>query len=101
MRHNQYKWITNGFLLFGAPSVLESDNESEFMAQITKELDELWSELGIVHGTPRHPRGQGALERSNCYAKDMLTAWLTNNKQNNRLTEQTIIYAVLEEINSS
>jgi hypothetical protein len=43
------------FLLFGAPHVLQSDNGSEFTAQIISDLKELWPELVIVHGKPRHP----------------------------------------------
>jgi hypothetical protein len=43
------------FLLFGAPHILQSDNGSEFTAQIISDLKELWPELVIVHGKPRHP----------------------------------------------
>jgi len=107
MSHNNYKWIMNYqdhltkfvvlrtltskrasevaselldiFLMFGAPSVLQSDNGTEFTAQIINELKELWPELVIVHGKPRHPQSQGSIERSNCDVKDMLTAWLADN----------------------
>ena len=47
------------FLMFGAPQVLQSDNGSEFTAAVVKELMELWTELVIVHGKPRHPQSQG------------------------------------------
>ena len=43
------------FLLFGVPHILRSDNSSEFTAQIISDLKELWPELVIVHGKPRHP----------------------------------------------
>ena len=56
------------FLMFGAPHVLQSDNGSEFTAAVVKELMELWTELVIVHGKPRHPQSQGSVERAivNC-----------------------------------
>jgi hypothetical protein len=44
------------FLLFGVPHILQSDNGSEFTAQIMSGLKELWQELVIVHGKPRHPQ---------------------------------------------
>ena len=47
------------FLLFGAPHILQNDNGSEFTAQIISDLKELWSELVIVHGNPRHPHSRG------------------------------------------
>jgi transposase InsO family protein len=53
------------FLLFGAPHILQSDNGSEFTAQIISDLKELWPELVIVHGKPRHPQSQGSVERGN------------------------------------
>jgi len=41
--------------MFGAPHILQSDNGREFTASIITELKELWPELVIVHGKPRHP----------------------------------------------
>ena len=43
------------FLIFGAPAIFQSDNSSEFTAQVITELKELWPQLIIVHGKPRHP----------------------------------------------
>ncbi|XP_068247997.1 KRAB-A domain-containing protein 2-like [Palaemon carinicauda] len=60
------------FLLLGAPVILQSDNGSEFTAQIITELRSLWPELSIVHGKPRHPQSQGSVERANGDIKDML-----------------------------
>ena len=62
------------FLLFGAPHILQSDNGSEFTAQIISDLKELWPELVMVHGKPRHPQSQGSVERANYDIKDMLVA---------------------------
>jgi transposase InsO family protein len=56
------------FLLFGAPHILQSDNGSEFTAQISSDL----KELVIVHGKPRPPQSQGSVERANYDIKDML-----------------------------
>jgi hypothetical protein len=67
------------FLLFGAPHILRSDNSSEFTAQIISDLKELWPELVIVHGKPRHPQSQGSVERANYDIKDMLVAWMSEN----------------------
>ncbi|XP_041378891.1 KRAB-A domain-containing protein 2-like [Gigantopelta aegis] len=50
------------FLLFGAPAILQSDNGSEFTAQVITELKELWPQLIMVHGKPRHPQSQGSVE---------------------------------------
>ena len=59
--------------------VLQSDNGSEFTAQIIVELKELWPDLVLVHGKPRHPQSQGSVERANCDIKDMLVACLGDN----------------------
>jgi transposase InsO family protein len=56
------------FLLFGAPHILQSDNGSEFTAQIISDMKELWPELVIVHGKPCHPQSQGSVERANYHA---------------------------------
>jgi transposase InsO family protein len=55
-----------------APHILQSDNGSEFTAQIISDLKELWPELAIVHGKPCHPQSQGSVERANYGIKYML-----------------------------
>ena len=67
------------FLLFGAPCILQSDNGSEFTAQVISELKDLWPQLHLVHGKPCHPQSQGSGERANTDIKDMLAAWLSDN----------------------
>ena len=47
------------YLLLGAPSILQSDNGSEFTAQVITELMQMWPELVIVHGKPRQPTESG------------------------------------------
>ena len=67
------------FLLFGAPAILRSDNGSEFTAHVITELKDLWPDLIMVHGKPRHPQSQGSVERANGDIKDMLIAWMSDN----------------------
>lgn len=66
--------------MLGAPAILQSDNGSEFTANIISELKDFWPTLVIVHGKPRHPQSQGSVERANCDIKDMLVAWLADNE---------------------
>lgn len=70
------------FLLFDAPHILQSDNGTEFTAQVINELKDLWPELVIVHGKPRHPESQGSVERANSDVKDMVFAWMADNNTN-------------------
>ena len=70
------------FLLFGAPAILQSDNGSEFTAQVITELKSLWPQLVMVHGKPRHPQSQGSVERANSDIKDILVAWMRDNNTN-------------------
>lgn len=74
------------FLSYGAPSILHSDNGSEFTADVVTELKLLWPDLTIVHGKPRHPQSQGSVERANSDIKDMLIAWLGENQTQNWAT---------------
>jgi hypothetical protein len=67
------------FLLFGAPVILQSDNGTEFTAQVITELKQLWPQLVMVHGKPRHPQSQGSVERANSDIKDILVAWMSDN----------------------
>lgn len=71
--------IADIFLLLGVPVLLQSDNGSEFTAQIITELGSLWPELSIVHGKPRHPQSQGSVERANGDIKDMLLVCMADN----------------------
>ncbi|XP_034242929.1 KRAB-A domain-containing protein 2-like [Thrips palmi] len=64
------------FLEFGAPSILQSDNGREFANAIINSLQEMWPELKIVHGTPRHSQSQGSVERANRDVQDILITWM-------------------------
>ena len=70
------------FLLMDAPSILQSDNGSEFTAEVIRELKVVWPHLVMVHGKPRHPQSQGSVERANGDIKDMLVAWMADNNTN-------------------
>ena len=53
------------------PSVLQSDNGTEFCAVIMKQLCEMF---GVQHirGSVGHPQSQGAVERANKIVKDKI-----------------------------
>jgi hypothetical protein len=58
------------------------DNGREFVAKIIEELINIWKDMIIVHGKPRHPQSQGSVERANADVKKMLSSWMfdTNSK---------------------
>jgi hypothetical protein len=65
------------FCTFGAPSILQSDNGREFVNCIIDEIKNMWPQLKIVHGKPRHSQSQGSVERANRDVKDILRAWMS------------------------
>ena len=65
--------------IFGAPSVLQNDNGSEFVNSVIVELCFTWEGLKMVHGKPRPSQRQGSAERANRDMEDMLTTWLQSN----------------------
>lgn len=67
------------FTLFGAPCILHSDNGREFVNKVILELTELWPELKLVHGKPRHSQSQGSVERANQDIENMLATWCRDN----------------------
>ena len=57
----------------GPPQILHSDNGKEFSNNLLfSTLAAKWPTLKIVHGKPRHPESQGAVERVNRDIKDSL-----------------------------
>ncbi|XP_050310844.1 KRAB-A domain-containing protein 2-like [Anthonomus grandis grandis] len=60
------------FCLFGAPSILHSDNGREFSNQVINNLKCQWPHLKIVHGKPCHSQGQGSVGRCNRDVRDAL-----------------------------
>lgn len=67
------------FCVFGAPSVLQSDNGKEFVNATINEMHLMWPSLKIVHGKPRHSQSQGSIERANRDVGDMIRAWMADN----------------------
>ncbi|XP_047505092.1 KRAB-A domain-containing protein 2-like [Pieris napi] len=66
------------FCIFGAPSILQSDNGREFANHVIEELCSMWSGLKIVHGKPRHSQSQGSVERANQDVQNMLMTWMND-----------------------
>uniref|UniRef100_A0A8C4RLZ2 Integrase catalytic domain-containing protein n=1 Tax=Erpetoichthys calabaricus TaxID=27687 RepID=A0A8C4RLZ2_ERPCA len=54
------------FLLFGAP----------------KCVTQLWPEIKMVNGKPRHSQSQGSVERANQDIENMLSTWMADNQTN-------------------
>jgi hypothetical protein len=52
------------FCIFGAPFILQSDNEREFFKKIMEALKDLWPGLKVVYGKPCHLQCQGSVKRS-------------------------------------
>ncbi|XP_008186966.1 KRAB-A domain-containing protein 2-like [Acyrthosiphon pisum] len=67
------------YTTFGAPLILHSDNGREFVNSIITNLNEMWSDVKIVHGKPRHSQNQGSVERANRDIEAILAAWMTDN----------------------
>jgi len=67
------------FTTFGATTILHSDNGREFCNQIIKSLCEMWNDIKIVHGKPRHSGSQGSVERANQDVENMLATWMETN----------------------
>lgn len=43
-------------------------------------LANLWPELKLINGRPRHPQSQESVEKSNGTMKNSLTAWMRDNR---------------------
>jgi len=71
--------ILDIFTTFGALNILHSDNGKEFCNQIMKSLYEMWNDIKIVHGKPRHSESQGSVERTNQDVENMLATWMETN----------------------
>uniref|UniRef100_A0A6P7GY04 Uncharacterized protein LOC114347864 n=1 Tax=Diabrotica virgifera virgifera TaxID=50390 RepID=A0A6P7GY04_DIAVI len=72
--------IVDIFTLFGAPSILQSDNGREFANKVINSLQNVWPNFRIVHGKPRHSQSQGSVERANQDIENMITTWMQDHK---------------------
>lgn len=68
------------FCIFGAPSVLQSDNGQRFVNSAIEELKCIWPELKLVHRKRRHSQSQGSVDRANRNIEDIIVAWMEDNK---------------------
>ncbi|CAF0810356.1 unnamed protein product [Didymodactylos carnosus] len=71
------------FFVFGPPRLLHSDNGTEFVATVIVELKQLFPEMTLVRGRPRHPQSQGCVERANGVLTSALGKWLSVNNSTN------------------
>lgn len=72
--------ISSIFAIFGAPSILHTDNGKEFANKVITELCSLWSGTKIVRGKPRHSQSQGSVERANQDVEKLIYSWQTDNR---------------------
>ncbi|KAL1492015.1 hypothetical protein ABEB36_012520 [Hypothenemus hampei] len=71
------------FLELGPPSILQNDNDREFVDGIIMELVKLWPDLKHIHEQPLDPQIQVSIEKSNQDVDNMLRAWMTENNSTN------------------
>ena len=67
------------FSIFGAPSILQSENGRDFVNSVITELSAVWDGLKIVHGKTRHSQTRGSVQRANRDIENMLRTWLQSN----------------------
>ncbi|XP_025423809.1 KRAB-A domain-containing protein 2-like [Sipha flava] len=68
------------FTIFGAPTILQSDNGGKFANEVIEELWNTWKDLKMILKKPRHSQSQGSVEHDSQEVKLMLGTWLQNNK---------------------
>lgn len=66
------------FSLIGCPKILQCDNGLEF--RLHSQIYDIWPDLQIVHGRPRHPQSQGSVERANQDVQQMLRCYMEDNQ---------------------
>jgi hypothetical protein len=71
------------FCLQEAPLILQSDNGADFIAQVIREIVDIWKDVVVLHGCPRHPTCQGSAEHPNQHVEQMLSTWLCDRETNN------------------
>lgn len=70
------------FLLLGAPSILHSGYGREFCSQVLQCVSEIWPELKMVPGEPKHSQSQESAESVNQDVANILTTWMADNQTN-------------------
>jgi hypothetical protein len=64
------------FLQFGPPTVLYTDNGTEFTSQVIHNLMNSWPGTRIVQG---YPQSQGLIKKGNSVLKGKLAKWMQRN----------------------
>uniref|UniRef100_A0A8C4XBG1 Integrase catalytic domain-containing protein n=1 Tax=Erpetoichthys calabaricus TaxID=27687 RepID=A0A8C4XBG1_ERPCA len=54
----------------------------KFCNKILEYVTQLWPEIQMVNGKPRHSQNQGSVERANQDIENMLTTWMADNQTN-------------------
>ncbi|XP_008061971.1 SCAN domain-containing protein 3 [Carlito syrichta] len=67
------------FTTVGTPSVLQSNNGSEFSSQIVSELSNIWPELKIAHGKPLTCQSQSLREQTSEDIQKRIFSWMQTN----------------------
>ena len=63
------------FIKEGSPTVIQSDNGSEFIGEVVQKPCKEF-EACIVHGRPHYPQSQGQIENLNEQVKRLLARFL-------------------------
>jgi transposase InsO family protein len=79
------------FCMFGPPCILQSDNGKEFTASLVKEVINLWPDITIINGRPRHPQSQGLVERGNQILENRISKWMEDNQSSTWATALPIL----------
>lgn len=79
---NVVNFLYDIFLMFGPPVIIQCDNGSEF-SDLTERLCDLWPNLQVINGRPRHPQSQGMVERANGIMETKIARWMETHKQTN------------------
>jgi len=69
------------FSMFGAPFTLQSDNSREFVYKTIQNLADMRPGMKLVHGKSRHSQSQRSAERPNQDVREMMLAWMSDNKK--------------------
>ena len=64
------------FSIFGAPSILQSDNGRKFVNSGITDHGKMWVGLKLVHGKPTHSQSQESAKWANRDIQNVLKAWL-------------------------
>lgn len=64
------------FTLFGAPAILQSCSGKKFVTSVINKLHDIWDEVKIDCGWPKHSESQESIEKTNRDLQEMLSTWM-------------------------